>query len=50
MVVRCKEEYELIIATIDRLVSHSSTFGKELAKLMQVIGKDGVENILLVLI
>lgn len=45
-----KEEYEMIIATIDRLVSHSSPLCNDLANLIQIIGKDRIENILLVLI
>lgn len=45
-----KEEYEVIIASVDRVVSHTNIFNKELAKLMFVIGKDRVENILQILI
>lgn len=43
-----KEKYEFIIASVDRMVSHTKIFAKELVKSMQALGKDLLEYILLI--
>ena len=43
-----KEKYEIIIASVDRIVSHTKIFAKELIKSMQMFGEDLLEYILLI--
>lgn len=45
-----RREYEIIIASIDRMVSHQEMFKDKLYHFMEILGNDNIANILMIMI